>query len=108
MRKIFMLNLLLAAALFSGCAALTSLGGGSGSASGASGTTETLAMASGPGPSPFNFVGRSTKFVLVSPSALLVESPDVEKSIVQEQCMFHSVDPPFLVPAFRQKWSSGV
>ena len=103
MRKIFMFDLLLAAALFSGCAALTSLGGG-GSASGASGTTETLAMASAPGPSPFNFVGRSTKFMLVSPSALLVESPDVEKSIVQEQCMFHSADPPFLVPAFRQKW----
>jgi hypothetical protein len=42
--------------------------------------------------------------VFVSPSALLADSGDVEKSLVQEQCMFHSADPPFLVPTFNQKW----
>jgi hypothetical protein len=63
-----------------------------------------LATASAPGPSPLNFVGRSTKFVFVSPSALLTDSGNVEKALIQEQCMFHSADPPFLVPAFSQKW----
>jgi hypothetical protein len=104
MRKTLMIELLLAAAIFSGCAALTSLGGGSGSSSGTSGTAENLATASAPGPSLLNFAGRSTKFVFVSPAALLADSGNVERSLIQEQCMFHSADPPFLVPAFSQKW----
>jgi hypothetical protein len=100
MRKIAMVELLLAGAIFSGCAALGSQGG----SSGASGIAESAATSAAPGPSLFNFVGRSTKFVFVSPSALLADSGDVEKSLVQEQCMFHSADPPFLVPTFNQKW----
>ena len=96
------IQLLLAAALFSGCAALASQGGSSGS--GASNVAETAATTPAPGPSIFNVVGRSTKFVLVSPSALLSESSTIEKSLVQEQCLFHSADPPFFVPAFNQKW----
>ena len=100
MRKIAMVELLLAGAIFSGCAVLGSQGG----SSGASGVAESAATSAAPGPSLFNFVGRSTKFVFVSPSALLADSGDVEKSLVQEQCMFHSADPPFLVPTFNQKW----
>jgi hypothetical protein len=100
MRKIAIVELLLAAAIFSGCAALGSQGG----SSGASGMAESAATSVAPGPSLFNFVGRSTKFVFFSPSALLADSGNVEKSLVQEQCMFHSADPPFLVPTFNQKW----
>ncbi|HEV7989264.1 MAG TPA: hypothetical protein VGP23_12310 [Candidatus Binataceae bacterium] len=100
MRKIAMVELLLAGAIFSGCAALGSQGG----SSGASGIAESAATSAAPGPSLFNFVGRSTKFVFVSPSALLADSSNVEKSLVQEQCMFHNADPPFLVPTFNQKW----
>jgi hypothetical protein len=106
MRKLAIVELLLAAGIFSGCAALASLGGGSsfGASSGASGTAETLMTAGAPGPSLFNFVGRSTKFVLVSPAAVLIDSGNVEKSLIQKQCMFHSADPPFLVSTFSQKW----
>jgi hypothetical protein len=100
MRKIAMVELLVAGAIFSGCAALGSQGG----SSGASGIAESAATSAAPGPSLFNFVGRSTKFVFVSPSALLADSSNVEKSLVQEQCMFHNADPPFLVPTFNQKW----
>lgn len=99
MRKIAMFEVLLAAAIFSGCAALASQGG----SSGPSGVAESAAT-SAPGPSLFNFVGRSTKFVFVSPSALLADSGNIEKSLIQEQCMFHNADPPFLVPTFNQKW----
>ena len=103
MRNTSSVGLILAAALFSGCAALSSLGGSSGSSS-SGGQAETLATASGPGPSLVNVVGRSTKFIFMSPSALLAGSRDVEKALVQEQCMFHSANPPFLVPALGQKW----
>jgi hypothetical protein len=102
MRKITIVEVLLAAAIFSGCAALASQGGSSGS--GTSTVAESAATTGTPGPSVFNFVGRSTKFVFVSPSALLADSSTVEKSLVQEQCLFHTADPPFLVPAFNQKW----
>jgi hypothetical protein len=102
MRKITIVEVLLAGAIFSGCAALASQGGSSGS--GTSNVAESAATTGAPGPSVFNFVGRSTKFVFVSPSALLADSSTVEKSLVQEQCLFHSADPPFLVPAFNQKW----
>jgi len=95
-------DLLLAAAIFSGCAALGSLGGGSGSAT--SGAAETAVQSAAPGPSLLNFVGRSTKFVFISPSALLTGSGSVEASLIKEQCMFHTADPPFLVPTFNQKW----
>ena len=81
---------------------MASQGGSSGS--GASNIAGTAATAPAPGPSIFNVVGRSTKFVLVSPSALLSESSTIERSLVQEQCLFHSADPPFPVPAFYQKW----
>jgi hypothetical protein len=101
MRRIATVELLLTAVIFSGCAALASLGGGSGS----SGPVDTAVTAAAPGPSLFNFVGRSTKFVFVSPSALLTGSSSVEASLIQEQCMFHTADPPFLVPDFNQKWS---
>jgi hypothetical protein len=101
MRKIGMVELLLMGVIFSGCAALASLGGGSTS----SGATDAAATVTAPGPSLFNFVGRSTKFVFVSPSALLAGSSRVEASLIQEQCMFHTADPPFLVPDFSQKWS---
>jgi len=100
MRKIAIVKLLLAAAIFSGCTALGSQGGNSG----ASGVAQSAATSAATGPSLFNFVGRSTKFVFVSPSALLADSGNVKKSLVQEQCMFHSADPPFLVPTFNQKW----
>jgi hypothetical protein len=40
----------------------------------------------------------------MSPSAVLAGSRDVEKALMQEQCMFHSANPPFLVPALGQKW----
>ena len=103
MRKILLVEVLLASVIFSGCAALTSLGGGSTSSSTAS-SAETVASAVAPGPSLFNFVGRSTKFQYVSPSALLVNSRNIEESLIKEQCMFHTADPPFLVPAFDQKW----
>jgi hypothetical protein len=102
MRKITIVEVLFAGAIFSGCAALASQGGSSGS--GTSNVAESAATTGAPGPSVFNFVGRSTKFVFVSPSALLADSSTVEKSLVQEQCLFHSADPPFLVPAFNQKW----
>jgi hypothetical protein len=102
MRNIAIVELLLAGAIFSGCAALASQGGSSSSA--ASGMAEGAVTSAAPGPSMFNFVGRSTKFVYISPSALLADSADVEKSLVQEQCMFHNADPPFLVPTFNQKW----
>jgi hypothetical protein len=104
MRTITLIETLLAAAIFSGCAALAAPSAGSGSGSGASGVAESAVTGAAPGPSPFNFVGRSTKFVFVSPSALLADSSAVEKSLVEEQCMFHSADPPFLVPALGQKW----
>jgi hypothetical protein len=100
MRTIAIVELLLAAAIFSGCAALGSQGG----SSGASGVAESAATSAAPGPSLFNFVGRSTKFVFVSPAALLTNSPTIERSLIQEQCMFHSADPPFLVPTFNRKW----
>jgi len=103
MSKRAIVGLILGAALFSGCAALGSLGGSSGSSS-SGGQAESLATASGPGPSPVNIVGRSTKFIFMSPSALLAGSKDVQKALVQEQCMFHSANPPFLVPALGQKW----
>jgi hypothetical protein len=102
MRKITIVEVLFAGAIFSGCAALASQGGSSGS--GTSNIAESAATTGVPGPSLFNIVGRSTKFVFVSPSALLANSNTVEKSLVQEQCLFHSADPPFLVPAFNQKW----
>ncbi|HLK85581.1 MAG TPA: hypothetical protein VKT27_03670 [Candidatus Binataceae bacterium] len=101
MRKTSIVGLIVAAALFSGCAALGSLGS---SGTNSSSQTESLATASGPGPSPANIVGRSTKFIFMSPSAVLAGSRDVEKALVQEQCMFHSANPPFLVPALGQKW----
>ena len=80
---------------------MTSLGGGSTSGSAAA---DAAASAVAPGPSLFNFVGKSTKFVFVSPSALLADSPQIETSLMREQCMFHTADPPFLVPSFNQKW----
>src|SRR5579885_3648773 len=101
MRKTSIVGLIVAAALFSGCAALGSLGS---SGTNSTSQTESLATASGPGPSPANIVGRSTKFIFMSPSAVLAGSRDVEKALVQEQCMFHSANPPFLVPALGQKW----
>jgi hypothetical protein len=101
MHRITIIELLLASAIFSGCAGLASQGGGSG---GASGIAESAVTSAAPGPSLFNFVGRSTKFLFVSPSALLANSGNIEKSLIQEQCMFHSADPPFLVPTFNQKW----
>lgn len=101
MRKTSIVGLIVAAALFSGCAALGSLGS---SGTNSSSQTESLATASGPGPSPVNIVGRSTSFIFMSPSALLAGSREVEKALVQEQCMFHSANPPFLVPALGQKW----
>ncbi len=101
MRKTSIVGLIVAAALFSGCAALGSLGS---SGMNSSSQTESLATASGPGPSPVNIVGRSTSFIFMSPSALLAGSREVEKALVQEQCMFHSANPPFLVPALGQKW----
>jgi hypothetical protein len=105
MRKLAMIELLLAAAIFSGCAALTSLGGGTtSSSSGAAGAAETAATAVAPGPSLFNFVARSTKFEYISPSALLADSSNVQESLIKEQCMFHTADPPFLVPDYSQKW----
>jgi hypothetical protein len=100
MSKLATLEILLAAAIFSGCTALASQGG----SSGGPGVAESAVTSAAPGPSLFNFVGRSTKFVFVSPSALLAGSGNIEKSLVQEQCMFHSADPPFLVPTFNQKW----
>jgi hypothetical protein len=99
--KIALISLLIAAVIVSGCAALRSLGGGSSSGSAAADAT---AGAVAPGPSLFNFVGKSTKFVFVSPSALLADSPQIETSLMREQCMFHTADPPFLVPSFNQKW----
>jgi hypothetical protein len=100
MRKLTLIELLLASAIFSGCAALASQG----TTSNATDAAESAATSASPGPSLFNVVGRSTKFVFVSPSALLIDSRDVEKTLIQEQCIFHSADPPFLVPAFSQKW----
>jgi hypothetical protein len=102
MRKISIVGLIIAAAFFTGCAALGSLGGSS--AGNSSSQTESLTSAAGPGPSPVNIVGRSTKFIFMSPSAVLAGSRDVEKALVQEQCMFHSANPPFLVPALGRKW----
>jgi hypothetical protein len=101
MAKISGIPLLAMAVIFSGCAALASLGGG-----GSSGTssTDTAISAAAPGPGIFNFVGKSTKFMFVSPSALLADSPRIEASVMQEQCMFKTADPPFLVPSFNQKW----
>jgi len=101
MRKLSTFRLLFGAVIFSGCAALGSVGGGD---SGSSGPAQTATTVAAPGPSLFNFVGRSTKFVFVSPSALLARSSSVEASLMHEQCMFHTADPPFLVPAFDQKW----
>jgi hypothetical protein len=100
MQRIAVFPLLAAAVIFSGCAALASLGGGSSGSS----TTDTAISAAAPGPSLFNFVGRSTKFVFISPSALLADSSRIESSVMQEQCMFKTADPPFLVPSFNQKW----
>jgi hypothetical protein len=102
MRKISIVGLIIAAAFFTGCAALGSLGGSS--AGNSSSQTESLTSAAGPGPSPVNIVGRSTKLIFMSPSAVLAGSRDVEKALVQEQCMFHSANPPFLVPALGRKW----
>jgi hypothetical protein len=101
MRRIALFPLAMVAVIFSGCAALTSLGG---SGSGSSAAADATASAVAPGPSMFNFVGKSTKFVFVSPSALLADSPQIETSLMREQCMFHTADPPFLVPSFNQKW----
>ena len=102
MRKISVVGLIIAAAFFTGCAALGSLGGSSGGNS--SSQTESFTSAAGPGPSPVNIVGRSTKFIFMSPSAVLAGSRDVEKALVQEQCMFHSANPAFLVQALGRKW----
>jgi hypothetical protein len=82
MRKLATLEILLAAAIFSGRAALASQGG----SSGGSGVAESAVTSAAPGPSLFNFVGRSTKFVFVSPSALLTGSGNIEKSLVQDGC----------------------
>jgi hypothetical protein len=103
MRKLATFELLFAAVIFSGCAALASLGGG-GSGSSSTSAGETAATVAAPGPSLFNFVGRSTKFVFASPSGLLADSSRIEASLIEEQCMFKTADPPFLVPAFDQKW----
>jgi hypothetical protein len=102
MQRIALLPLLMVTVIFSGCAALASVGGGSGS--GSASAADATASAVAPGPSLFNFVGKSTKFIFVSPSALLADSPQIENSLMREQCMFHSADPPFLVPSFNQKW----
>jgi hypothetical protein len=99
MQRIAIWLLLVAAVSFPGCAALAALGGGSGSS-----PADSAISAAAPGPSWFNFVGKSTKFVFVSPGALLADSPRIEASLIQEQCLFQTADPPFLVPSFNQKW----
>lgn len=100
MWKISNFPILFMAVIFSGCAALASLGGGSTS----TGASDVTAVASAPGPSLFNFVGTSTKFEFVSPSALLADSSRIQATLIHEQCRFHNADPPFLVPALDQKW----
>jgi hypothetical protein len=101
MEKISVFPLLMVAVIFSGCAALAGLTGGGSSTTSA---TDTAINAPAPGPGMFNFVGKSTRFMFVSPSALLTDSPRIEASLMEEQCMFKTADPPFLVPSFNQKW----
>ena len=97
MRTIALFPLVIAAVILSGCAALTSLGAGSGSGSSAAADATGAAVA--PGPSLFNFVGKSTKFVLLSPSSLLADSPQITSSLMRSSAFFtppilHSWYPP--------------
>ncbi len=94
------LAFLLSAIFLGGCAALPLMGGGAVSNS----NPDVVIGAAAPPPSTFDFVGRSTKFLFVSPAALLTDSDRIRASIIQEQCMFQTPDPPFLVPSLNQKW----
>lgn len=84
-----------------GCAGLLA-GGAAGSAAPAANITASPSVTVS-SPSFFNYVGLSTKILLVSPSGLLADNPWLEGYIIDEQCRFHTPDPPVLVPNQQDK-----
>jgi hypothetical protein len=80
-----------------GCAALSARSGGSSSGGG---TPVATALSANPAPpSIFDRLEKSTKVEVVGPPAFLDENVQLDASVINEQCSFHTPDPPFLVPA---------
>ena len=90
------LSLLLLAAVLVGCAASAPILGGA--TGGGASMAAAASQISIPSNSIFTFVGRSIKLRYADPAALLADSSRVEASLIEEQCLFHRPDPPFLVP----------
>jgi hypothetical protein len=90
---------LLSLTMLAGCAAplLGALGSSSASTTAEAGSA-ALNFNAAP-PSTFDEVEPSTRIGLMSPAALLNENGQLDLAIVDEQCRFHTPDPPFLVPA---------
>jgi hypothetical protein len=87
---------LCAAALgFSGCAAAPLLSGVMSSSGETAASTAPVAI---PPPSFFDSVTRSTKIALLSPPALLDGGTRVGAYVIEQQCRFHTPDPPFVAP----------
>lgn len=90
-----------------GCAALAGLIPGGGSSSSSSTVAPAAGAATASVPSIIDEVETSTKLAMFSPAALLDGSPSLDATIVDSQCRFRSVDPPFLVPttAANKSWT---
>ena len=93
---------ILSSLVLTGCAAplLGALTGGGGSTpppvatASAGGLTVTV-----PPTSVLDEAEPSTKVGLISPAALLAENGQLDVTIIDEQCKFHTPDPPFLIPS---------
>lgn len=86
----------LACLMLGGCTA-TGLGAAGAATGGAAGLATLPSVV--PNPSIFSFVGRSnTKLAFISPGALVDNGWPPQQAIIQEQCIFHTSDPMFLVP----------
>jgi len=85
-----------------GCAAplLGALtGGGGGSTPPATAASAGALTVTIPPTSVFDEAEPSTKVGLISPAALLAENGQLDMTIIDEQCKFHTPDPPFLIPS---------
>lgn len=91
------------AAMLGGCASLLASGTpGTAAAAGpalAAGATSVTV----PSPSSLDYVGPSTKILLLSPEAFMVNSTQLDRDVIEEQCRFHTPDPPLMVPNEQDK-----
>ena len=88
--------------MLSACAAplLGALTGSEGNTTPAAATATTGGVTvSVPPSSVFDEAEPSTKVGLISPAALLAENGQLDMTIIDEQCKFHTPDPPFLIPS---------